>query len=120
MKKKLSGIPIDYSWSFSEKTIKDTSYITHGYYTYLAKFIPQLASRLINEYTNVGDIVIDSFAGSLTTLKAAKDLGYKSIGCELSETYIREGLARIGVHGFSTPSNKSVNPTKGILVASII
>lgn len=40
----LSTIPIDYSWSFADKTIKDTSYITHGYYTYPAKFIPQLAS----------------------------------------------------------------------------
>ena len=34
----LSTIPIDYSWSFADKTIKDTSYITHGYYAYPAKF----------------------------------------------------------------------------------
>ena len=46
-KTNFEAIPIDYSWSFTEKTIKDTSYITHGYYTYPAKFIPQLAQRLI-------------------------------------------------------------------------
>lgn len=41
----LSNINVDKTWSFAEKTIKDTTYITHGYYTYPAKFIPQLASR---------------------------------------------------------------------------
>ena len=59
---------IDYSWSFSDKTVKDTSYITHGYYTYPAKFIPQLAERLIKENSMKGDIVIDPFMGSGTTV----------------------------------------------------
>ena len=65
---KLSNIPIDYSWSFSDKTIKDTSYITHGFYTYPAKFIPQLASRLIKELSEQNDIIIDPFMGSGTTI----------------------------------------------------
>ena len=64
-------IPIDYSWSFADKTIKDTSYITHGYYTYPAKFIPQLASRLIRENSNENDVVIDPFLGSGTTIVEA-------------------------------------------------
>ncbi|PKP61025.1 MAG: hypothetical protein CVT88_01275 [Candidatus Altiarchaeales archaeon HGW-Altiarchaeales-1] len=70
-KTELSDIPIDYSWSFSDKTIKDTSYITHGYYTYPAKFIPQLAARLIKEHSNENDIVIDPFMGSGTTIVEA-------------------------------------------------
>ncbi len=64
----LKEIEIDKSWSFVEKTIKDTSYITHGYYTYPAKFIPQLAQRLIVENSNNGDIIIDPFSGSGTTV----------------------------------------------------
>jgi len=64
----LKEIEIEKSWSFSEKTIKDTSYITHGYYTYPAKFIPQLAQRLIVENSNIGDIIIDPFSGSGTTV----------------------------------------------------
>ena len=67
----LSKIPIEKSWSFSDKTIKDTSYITHGYYTYPAKFIPQLAARLIKENSNEGDIIIDPFMGSGTTIVEA-------------------------------------------------
>jgi len=74
----LSNISVDKTWSFAEKTIKDTTYITHGYYTYPAKFIPQLASRLINELSKENDIVIDPFMGSGTT--AVESIVNKRIG----------------------------------------
>ena len=67
--------PIDYTWSFSDKTIKDTSYITHAYYTYPAKFIPQLAKRLIEENSKEGDTILDPFMGSGTTVKKRFLLG---------------------------------------------
>ncbi len=80
-----SKMEIDYSWSFSDKTIKDTAYITHGYYTYPAKFIPQLASRLICEYSQEGDIVIDPFMGSGTTIVEAIVNGRIGIGTDINE-----------------------------------
>ena len=46
-----SKTKIDYLWSFSDKTRKDTAYITHGYHRYPAKFIPQIVSRLAEKYT---------------------------------------------------------------------
>ncbi|TAE75067.1 MAG: hypothetical protein EAZ85_03215 [Bacteroidetes bacterium] len=64
----LGNIFVDKSWSFTDCSVKDTSYITHSYYTYPAKFIPQLASRLILEHSQKGDIVIDPFMGSGTTI----------------------------------------------------
>ncbi|MBI3500431.1 MAG: site-specific DNA-methyltransferase [Bacteroidetes bacterium] len=81
----LSTIPIDYSWSFADKTIKDTSYITHGYYTYPAKFIPQLASRLIKEHSNENDIVIDTFLGSGTTVVEAIVNNRIGIGTDIND-----------------------------------
>jgi len=81
----ISTIPIDYSWSFSDKTIKDTSYITHGYYTYPAKFIPQLASRLIEENSQNGDIIIDPFMGSGTTVVEAIVNNRIGIGTDINE-----------------------------------
>lgn len=81
----LSDIPIDYSWSFSDKTIKDTSYITHGYYTYPAKFIPQLAARLIKENSSENDIVIDPFLGSGTTVVEAIVNNRIGIGTDINE-----------------------------------
>lgn len=80
-----SEIPIDYSWSFSENTIKDTSYITHGYYTYPAKFIPQLAARLIRENSKEGDIVIDPFMGSGTTVVESIVNKRIGIGTDINE-----------------------------------
>ncbi len=54
----LNKTKIDYSWSFSDKTRKDTAYITHGYHRYPAKFIPQIVSRLAEKYTRF-EIVLD-------------------------------------------------------------
>jgi len=84
-RKSFSEIPIDYSWSFSDKSIKDTSYITHGYYTYPAKFIPQLAARLIQENSKEGDIVIDPFMGSGTTVVESIVNNRIGIGTDINE-----------------------------------
>lgn len=76
---------IDYSWSFVNKTQKDTSYITHSYYTYPAKFIPQLASRLINLYSKPLDIIIDPFMGSGTTMVESLINNRLCIGVDINE-----------------------------------
>lgn len=81
----LDKIEIDYSWSFSDKTIKDTSYITHGYYTYPAKFIPQLVSRLINTYSQETDVVLDPFMGSGTTIVEALVNNRVGVGTDINE-----------------------------------
>ncbi len=43
--------------------------------------------RILRVATNPGDVVIDPFAGSGTTLAVAKKLGRKFLGVELSEVY---------------------------------
>ena len=81
----LSLIPIDYSWSFSDKTQKDTNYITHGIYTYPAKFIPHLASRLICEYSNEGDSVLDPMMGSGTVIVESLLRNRIAFGSDINE-----------------------------------
>ena len=54
----------------------------------------QLLGRIIRLCTNVGDLVIDPFAGSATTLAVAKKLGRKFIGFELSPEYVDRGIKR--------------------------
>lgn len=76
---------IDKSWSFLECTTKDTAYITHGYYTYPAKFIPQLAKRLINEHSTKGNVVIDPFMGSGTTIVESLVEQRIGIGTDINE-----------------------------------
>ncbi|WP_027002387.1 DNA methyltransferase [Hugenholtzia roseola] len=78
-------ILIDKSWSFSEYSPKDTSYVTHSYYTYPAKFIPQLASRLILAHSQEGEMVIDPFMGSGTTILESLVHQRVGIGTDINE-----------------------------------
>ena len=50
-----------------------------------------LIRRLIELFVprNPGNIVLDPFAGSGTTLVAAKELGYRYVGIEIEKSYIR-------------------------------
>ena len=47
----------------------------------------EIARRCIRLFTFVGDIVLDPFAGSGTTLKVAKELERNFVGYEIMETY---------------------------------
>ena len=55
----------------------------------------QLLARIIRACSNPGDIVVDPFSGSSTTLAVAKKLGREFFGFELSEEYVRLGMQRL-------------------------
>ena len=55
----------------------------------------QLLGRIVRVSSNPGDIVLDPFAGSGTTLAVAKKLGRRWLGCELSEEYTRAATERL-------------------------
>ncbi len=90
-----SKTKIDYSWSFSDKTRKDTAYITHGYHRYPAKFIPQIVSRLAEKYTKEGDIIVDPFGGCGTTLVESKIMGRSSVGVDINPVAVLITKAKI-------------------------
>ena len=54
----------------------------------------QLLGRIIRMCSNPGELVVDPFSGSATTLTVAKKLGRKFIGFELSPDYVKRGISR--------------------------
>jgi DNA modification methylase len=77
-------IAVNPSWAFADSTPAHTRYITHGYYTYPAKFIPQLAARLIRGFSKHGDIVVDPFMGSGTTVVEAMVQSRVGVGVDIN------------------------------------
>jgi DNA modification methylase len=55
----------------------------------------QLLGRIIRTCSNLGEIVLDPFSGSATTLAVAKKLGRRFIGFDISKTYVQYGRQRL-------------------------
>jgi DNA modification methylase len=82
-------------WSDIRKTAEEQS-LKHP-----AMFPSMLVERLINTLTNkTQEVVLDPFLGSGSTLVAARRLGKRGIGCELSEEYLDLATQRLAQNSF--------------------
>ncbi len=87
------GSDLNWSLSFSNYREKETTKHVHRLHPYKGKFIPQLVEYFLDSkvdsfkkkpYFKKGDIVIDPFCGSGTTLVQANELGINCLGIDIS------------------------------------
>lgn len=87
------GEDIDWHLSFEQYKEAETTKHVHRLHPYKGKFIPQLVEYFLDShidefkkevYFKNGDIVLDPFCGSGTTLVQANEIGIHSIGVDVS------------------------------------
>ena len=92
--KKRLGDDLNWALSFDHLQEKDTTKHVHRLHPYKGKFIPQLVQYFIDDHTDdfkkdayfkQGDIILDPFSGSGTTLVQASEMGIHSIGIDISQ-----------------------------------
>jgi DNA modification methylase len=80
-------------WQFyyEKRDIRDKS-------VHPATFPISLAQRVISLFTHQGELVLDPFVGSGTSLLAAQDLNRNAIGFDLQERYVDLSIERLGLN----------------------
>lgn len=63
---------------------RSTTYFTHGFHPYPAKFTPQLVNRYLSVFCKRGDSILDPFCGSGTTVVEGAINGINSVGIDLN------------------------------------
>lgn len=92
--KKNLGNDLNWTLSFDHLRERDTTKHVHRLHPYKGKYIPQLVEYFIDTHTDdfkkeayfkAGDVILDPFLGSGTTMIQSLEMGIHSVGIDISE-----------------------------------
>lgn len=82
----------DPPWDYLDANTKE---LTHGIHRYSGKFIPQIASRAIELLTEPGELVLDPYCGSGTTVLEALRLRRRAVGTDINPLALLIARAKV-------------------------
>lgn len=115
---------VNWKLSFSEFKESETTKHVHRLHPYKGKFIPQLAAYFLGAHTddykkesffNGGDVVLDPFCGSGTTLVQANELNMHAVGIDISEFNAFISNVKIGKYDLADIKKEADAITRGLV-----
>lgn len=92
---------LNLNWREKDLPEKERTKHVHRLHPYLGKFIPQLVEIFLRKYFRPGQIVLDPFCGSGTTLVQANELGINAIGYDISAFNVLLSQAKVQKYDIS-------------------
>ncbi|MCZ2126875.1 MAG: site-specific DNA-methyltransferase [Anaerolineales bacterium] len=119
------GADLNWALSFDQYKEAETTKHIHRLHPYKGKFIPQLVEYFLDSHTDSfktetyfkkGDIVLDPFSGSGTTMVQSCELGIHAVGIDVSAFNALIGNCKVAKYDLTDVQNEINRVTKSLKI----